>query len=86
VRLENRDLLHDVGDHCGRQAVGADEDQGLRGEVDVLFVFKVVDGDGLVAELAQLDTDLVRGRLARTGPDDRPVTPGQANFAASSSM
>ena len=75
VGLEDGRVLDDVAQDRFPGAGRADDDQGLRGKVDVLFVLHVVGGDGLVAELAQLDADFVGGRLVGTAAHHGPVGP-----------
>ena len=53
VGLEDGHVLDDVARDRLGVAGGADEDQGLRGEIDVLLVLDEVRRDGLVAELAR---------------------------------
>ncbi len=72
VGAEDGDLLANVGGGGPREPGGADQRQGLGGEVDVLLVLGGVAGDRLVAELGQLDADLVGGDQVPPVPDDRP--------------
>ena len=73
VRPEDRHLLaHVVGRRAGEPG-GAHEDHRLRRQVDVLLVLGDVAGDRLVAELAELDPDLLGGDLVDAVADDRPV-------------
>ena len=67
-------LGHVVGVGAGEPGP-ADEDQGLGRQVDVLLVLGGVAGDGLVAELRQLDSDLGRRHPVGAVPDDGPVAP-----------
>ena len=70
--LEDGHILDDIAHDRFRTPRRADEDQRLRRQVDVLFVLHNVGRDGLVAQLAQLDPDLVGGGLVGTAADHRP--------------
>ena len=73
VRPEDRHLLaHVVGGRAGEPG-GAHEDHRLGRQVDVLLVLGDVAGDRLVAELAELDPDLLGRDLVDAVADDRPV-------------
>ena len=81
VRAVDRDLLGDVVGVRARQAGRADEDQRLGREVDVLLVLGGVAGDRLVAELGELDAQLLGGdAVARRCP--RPPSSGAPARAA----
>ena len=73
----DRDLLgHVVGGRSGEPG-RADQDHGLGREVDVLLVLGRVAGDRLVAELGELDAQLLGGDLVHAVADDRPVAPAR---------
>ena len=73
VGAEDRGLLRHVVGGAAAQTGGADEDQRLGRQVDVLLVLGGVGGDRLVAELAELDPDLLGGDPVGTVADHRPV-------------
>ena len=73
VGPEDRHLLGHVVRGRADQAHGADEDERLRRQVDVLLVLGDVAGDRLVAELAELDPDLLRRHRVRSVADHGPV-------------
>ena len=81
VRGEDVDLLGQVAHLAGRGPGGADEDERLGGEVDVLLVLHRVGGDGLVAQLGQLDPGLLGGDPVGSRPDHRPVRVAQRDLA-----
>lgn len=74
VGAVDRHLLRHVGGGALAEPGGADEDHRFAREVDVLLVLRDVAADGLVAELRQLDANLVRRDGVRTVADDGPVT------------
>ena len=67
------DLLGDVGGIAAHETGRAHEDERLGAEVDVLLVFRRVAGDRLVAELRELDADLLRRDLVASVAHHRPV-------------
>ena len=69
----DRHLLGDVVGGRAGEAGGAHEDQRLGRQVDVLLVLGDVAGDRLVAELRQLDPQLLRGDAVRAVADEGPV-------------
>ncbi len=71
--LENGHVFHQVAHDRFRVAGGADDDQGLRREIDVLLVFRHVRGNCSIAQFAQLDADLVRRGLVGAAAHDGPV-------------
>src|SRR5688500_10618254 len=73
VGAEVRDLLGRIVGVGSEESRRADEDERLCGEVDVLLVFDGVAGNGLVAELRQLDPQLLGRDALVSAPDDRPV-------------
>ena len=78
VRPVDRHLLGHVVDVRAGEAGGADQDQRLGREVDVLLVLGGVAGDRLVAELGELDPQLLGGDPVGAVADDGPVPPGRA--------
>ncbi len=72
VGPEDGHFLADVVGGGSFEAGGADEDERFTREVDVLLVLGRVGGDGLVAELGQLDAQLASsdqvGTVAHAGP------------------
>ena len=77
VRAIDRKFLGYVVGVRTAQPRRADEDHRLGREVDVLLVFRDVAGDRLVAELGQLDPDLLRRHAVHTVADHRPRPAGQ---------
>ena len=73
VGPEDRHLLGDVVGVRPGEPGRAHEDERLGRQVDVLLVLGGIAGDRLVAELTELDPDLLGGDLVRTVADDRPV-------------
>ena len=69
-------LLADIGGGGRGQPGGADQDQRLRRQVDVLLVLGGVAGDRLVGQLRQLDAQLRGGEPVGAVADHRPVAPG----------
>ena len=69
----DRHLLGHVVGVRALQAGRAHEDERLGRQVDVLLVLGGVAGDGLVAELGELDPQLHGGDPVGAGADDRPV-------------
>ena len=77
----DRHLLgHVVGVGPGEPG-GTHEDERLRRQVDVLLVLGAVAGDGLVAELGELDPDLAGGDPVDAVADDGPVAPAGRQLA-----
>ena len=72
VGAVDRDLLADVVGVRAVQAGRAHDDHRLGRQVDVLLVLGDVAGDRLVAELRQLDPDLVGRDPVDAVADDRP--------------
>ena len=83
VGLEDGRVLDDVADDGALGTGGADDDQRLGGEVDVLLVLHKIRGDRLVAQLAELNADFVRRRLVGATAHGGPIglggrqTPGR---------
>ena len=75
VRAVDRELLADVVGVGAGEPGRADEDQRLGREVDVLLVLGRVAGDRLVAELRELDPQLLRGDAVDAVADERPRPP-----------
>ena len=69
----DRDFLADVVGVRAGEAACAHDDERLRRQVDVLLVLGDVAGDRLVAELRELDAQLLGRDRVRAVPDDRPV-------------
>ena len=84
VRPVDRHLLGDVVRRGAGQAGGADEDQRLAGQVDVLLVLGGVAGDRPVAELAELDAELLGGDPVGAVADDGPVPLGRRELLGGS--
>ena len=72
VSAVDRDLLADVVGIRAVQARRAHDDHRLGRQVDVLLVLDDVAGDRLVAELRQLDPDLLGRDPVHAVADDRP--------------
>ncbi len=71
----DRDFLRNVVERRPRKAGGTDQNQRLTRQVDVLLVLGRVAGDRLVAQLGELDADLLGGGQIRPVADHRPGPP-----------
>ena len=75
VRAVVRDLLRDVVDVGPTEAHCTHENQRLRAQIDVLLVLGDVGRDRPVAQLRELDAQLVGGDPVEPVADDGPVPP-----------
>ena len=71
--LEDGRVLDDIADDRPAVSGGADDDQRLRRQVDVLLVLHVVRGDGLITKFAELDADFIRGGLVGAAAHGGPI-------------
>ena len=69
----DRDFLGDIVGRRALQPRGANQDQRLRAQVDVLLVLGRVAGDRLVAQLAELDAHLLGGHTVGAVPHHGPM-------------
>ena len=73
VRAINRDLFCNVGRRAVLQTSGAHDDHWFARQVDVLFIFGDIAGDGFVTQLAQFDANFLGRHRVEPVANHRPV-------------